>query len=233
MKCIVIDDEGLSREILTFLCAQQPNLEIKGSFSNAMDAFKYLNKEDVDLIFLDVHMPGFTGFDFLQTLGGSSQIILTTSDKESALKAFEYENIVAFLIKPIDPERFRKAVLKVEKNLTLSHKVSPISPNVISQFYINIDKRLIKLNSEEVNTIEAKGDYVLIQLDDKEYRVHTTLSKIKTKLPTEFFFQVHRSFIINLSKIIDIQDNTVLIQKFVIPISRSRRPELMDKLNLV
>ncbi|PZX60424.1 LytTR family two component transcriptional regulator [Algoriphagus ratkowskyi] len=233
MNCIVVDDESVSREILTFLCNQEPNLEVVGAFNNAMDAFIFLNKEQVDLIFLDIHMPGFSGFDFIQTLKSSSQIILTTSDKESALKAFEYDNIVAFLIKPIDPERFKKAVQKARKNLPHSHNLSPNIPNVSSQFYINIDKRLIKLNSEEVNMIEAKGDYILIHLDNTEYRVHTTLSKIKSKLPHKSFFQVHRSYIINLSKIIDIQDNTILIQKFVIPISRSRRPELMKKLNLV
>ncbi len=233
MNCIVVDDESVSREILTFLCTQEPNLEVAGTFTNAMDAFRFLNKEQVDLIFLDIHMPGFSGFDFLQTLKGSSQIILTTSDKESALKAFEYENIVAFLIKPIDPNRFKKAILKVEKILSIPSVETSTNSKGTSQFYINIDKRLIKLNSEDVNMIEAKGDYVLIHLDDKEYRVHTTLSKIKTKLPAEFFFQVHRSYIINLSKIIDIQDNTILIQKFVIPISRSRRAELMNKLNLI
>ncbi|TXE12501.1 LytR/AlgR family response regulator transcription factor [Algoriphagus aquimarinus] len=233
MNCIVVDDESVSREILAFLCSQEPNLEVVGTFTNAMDAFIFLNKEQVDLIFLDIHMPGFSGFDFLQTLKGSSQIILTTSDKESALKAFEYENIVAFLIKPIDPNRFKKAILKVEKILNIPSVETSTYSKGISQFYINIDKRLIKLNSEDVNMIEAKGDYVLIHLDDKEYRVHTTLSKIKTKLPSEFFFQVHRSYIINLSKIIDIQDNTILIQKFVIPISRSRRAELMNKLNLI
>ncbi|SFB55293.1 LytR/AlgR family response regulator transcription factor [Algoriphagus aquimarinus] len=233
MNCIVVDDESVSREILTFLCNQEPNLEVVGAFNNAMDAFIFLNKEQVDLIFLDVHMPGFSGFDFLQTLKSSSQIILTTSDKESALKAFDYENIAAFLIKPIDPDRFKKAILKVEKILSISPSETITNSKGTSQFYINIDKRLIKLNSKDVNMIEAKGDYVLIHLEDKEYRVHTTLSKIKAKLPTEFFFQVHRSYIINLSKIIDIQDNTILIQKFVIPISRSRRSELMNKLNLI
>ena len=237
MNCIVIDDESVSREILTFLCEKESDLMVKGSFSNAMDAFRFLNREQVDLIFLDVHMPGFSGFDFIQTLKKPPHIILTTSDHNSAIHAFEYDSIVDFLIKPIDPVRLKKAIQKVFKLNASVSKTTPQSEprkgNTPNQFYINIDKRLIKLNANEVNLIEAQGDYVLIKMDDKEYKVHSTLSKIFEKIASDSFFQVHRSYIINLHKIIDIQDNTILIQKSVIPISRSKRAELMGKLNLI
>ncbi len=236
MNCIIIDDESVSREILTFLCEKEPGLEVTGSFSNALDAFRFLNKAQVDLIFLDIHMPGFSGFDFIQTLKKPPHIILTTSDQNSAIHAFEYESIIDFLSKPIDPDRLKKAIKKVFK---LNKSAGTTAPQLESdkidgnQFYINIDKRLIKLNANDVNLIEAKGDYAIIKLDNQEYKVHSTLSKIMEKIPSDSFFQVHRSFIINLHKIIDIQDNTILIQKSVIPISRSRRAELMSKLNLI
>lgn len=236
MKCIIIDDESVSREILTFLCEKEPNLKVTGSFSNALDAFRFLNKEQVDLIFLDIHMPGFSGFDFVQTLKNPPYIILTTSDHNSAIHAFEYESIIDFLSKPIDPDRLKKAIQKVVNLNNSRGKTLPqleSSKGDSNQFYINIDKRLIKLNTNEVNLIEAQGDYALIKLDNQEYKVHSTLSKIYEKIKSDSFFQVHRSYIINLHKIIDIQDNTVLIQKSVIPISRSRRAELMSKLNLI
>lgn len=237
MKCIIIDDESVSREILNFLCEREADVEVVGSFSNAMDAFLYLNKEKVDLIFLDIHMPGFTGFDFIQTLKNPPYVILISSDQDSAIKAFEYDSIVDFLTKPINQERFKKAILKVAKLATskdLQKKETSSSKKIDHQFFINIDKRLIKLNSDDVDLIEAQGDYAIIKLENQEYRVHTSLSKIKEKLiPKESFFQVHRSFIINLKKIIDIQDNTVLIHKSVVPISRSKRAELMGKLNLI
>lgn len=236
MNCIIIDDESVSREILTFLCEKEPNLEVIGSFSNAMDAFRFLNKEQVDLIFLDIHMPGFSGFDFIQTLKKPPHIILTTSDQNSAIHAFEYESIIDFLSKPIDPVRLKKAIKKAFKlHNSVANTATQSAPDKLggNQFYINIDKRLIKLNAKDVNLIEAKGDYAIIKLDTQEYKVHSTLTKIMAKIPSDSFFQVHRSFIINLHKIIDIQDNTILIQKSVIPISRSRRTELMNKLNLI
>lgn len=236
MNCIIIDDESVSREILTFLCEKEPDLEVTGSFSNAMDAFRFLNKEEVDLIFLDIHMPGFSGFDFIQTLKKPPHIILTTSDHNSAIHAFEYESIIDFLSKPIDPVRLKRAinkVFKLHKSEVKAVSRSESEKGDKNQFYINIDKRLIKLNANEVNLIEAQGDYAIIKMDDKDYKVHSTLSKIYEKMPSDSFFQVHRSYIINLHKIIDIQDNTILIQKSVIPISRSRRAELMSKLNLI
>jgi DNA-binding LytR/AlgR family response regulator len=235
MNCLIVDDESVSREILTFLCENEPDLNLVSSFSNAMDAFRFLNKEEVDLIFLDVHMPDFTGFEFVQTLKNPPLIIITTSDKESALQAFEFESIIDFLKKPIDPERFKKSVQKCKKIIRENSKLKETSLTSKSseQFYINIDKRLVKINANEVNIVEAKGDYINIMTEKESFRVHTSLSKILEKLPPEIFFKVHRSFIINLNKIIDIQDNTILIQKSVIPISRSKRSELLKRLNLI
>ncbi len=234
MDCIIIDDERVSREILTFLCSKETNWEVSGSFSNAMEALLFLNKEKVDLIFLDVHMPDFSGFDFVQTLKDPPYIILTTSDRDSAIKAFDYDSIIGYLSKPIDQNLFSKALKKVEKLLKPTRPSSaPKEKSDKNQFYINVDKRLIKLNASEVNLIEAKGDYVLIKLDNEEHKVHTTLKKISEKLSSDLFFQVHRSYIINLKKIIDIQDNTILIQKSVIPISRSKRSEFLSRLNLI
>jgi len=236
MTCIIVDDENVSREILNFLCEKEPGLEVVGNFSNAMDAFRFLNQEEVDLIFLDIHMPGFTGFDFVQTLKNAPYIILTSSDQNSAVKAFEFESIVDFLSKPLNHDRFRKSIQKVEKLMKSKSSSSASIQNrlaSVNQFFINIDKRLIKLNAEDVNLIEAQGDYSFIKLENKDYKVHSSLSKIREKLPSDTFFQVHRSYIINLKKIIDIQDNTVLIHKSVIPISRSKRAELMGKLNLI
>lgn len=237
MNCLIVDDESVSREILIFLCERETDLNLVSSFSNAMDAFRFLNKEDVDLIFLDIHMPDFTGFDFIQTLKNPPLIIITTSDQDSAFKAFEFESIIDFLSKPIDADRFKKSVQKAKKILTESKKSSSqtasATPNTLPHFFINIDKRLIKINAHEVNFIEAKGDYIDIFTEKENFHVHTTLSKIFEKLPLDTFFRVHRSYIINLEKIIDIQDNTILIQKSVIPISRSKRTDLMNRINLI
>ncbi|GGB79290.1 DNA-binding response regulator [Flavobacterium suaedae] len=238
MNCIIIDDEGMARAIIAQMAGAEENLNVTEEFSNAIDAIKYLNQngEGVDLIFLDIHMPGFTGFDFIQTIKNPPAVILVTSDKNFAIEAFEYDCIVDYLVKPITEERFKKAVSKARNK-----KVVPVPQSTTdtkeqhvdtpTEFYVNIDRRLIKIDIPTVNLIEAKGDYILIKTENKNYTVHSTLKKIEEKLPDSLFLKVHRTYIINLKKIIDIEDNSVLIGKDVIPVSRANRPELMKRLN--
>ncbi|GGX24177.1 LytR/AlgR family response regulator transcription factor [Aquimarina muelleri] len=235
MNCIIIDDEETARVILQQLCSQVDSLNVIQDFPNAIQAIKFLNKEQVDLIFLDIHMPDFTGFDFIDTLKNPPKVILTTSDKNFALEAFEYDCIIDYIIKPITIPRFLKAIQKAENATIVSKKEeTPIdTPTKEKELYINIDRRLIKINILTINLIEAKGDYILIKTEQQNYTVHSTLKKIEEKLPEDFFLKVHRSYIINIQKIIDIEDNSVLIAKDVVPVSRSNRPELMKRLNML
>ena len=235
MNCILVDDEEVSRVILRKLCSVSEDLDLIDEFSNAPDAIKFLNKNDIDLIFLDIHMPGFTGFDFIQTLKSPPRTILTTSDKNFALAAFEYDCIVDYLVKPISLARFGKAVDRARSFFPLkpAKTVTPQKEETSDSFYINLDRRLVKIEISSVNLIEAQGDYILINTLQKIYKVHATLKNMTEKLPGDVFFNVHRSYIINLSRIIDIEDNSVLIGENVIPISRSKKPELMRRLNLL
>lgn len=236
MNCIIIDDEATARAIVAHHCSKVADLDVIEEFDNAIDGLKFLNQQNIDVVFLDIHMPGFSGVDFVQTLKNSPKIVLTTSDTEFAIEAYEYEAIVDYLVKPITDERFEKSIQKIKNSFakTPTQKVAADSSSEIGDdLYINIDRRLIKLHFNEILVIEAKGDYIDIKTQTKEYHVHTTLKKIKEKLPEKMFLQIHRSFIINFSKIIDIEDNSVLIEKKVIPVSRSSRPELMRRLNLL
>jgi DNA-binding LytR/AlgR family response regulator len=234
MTCIFIDDEATARIILEKLCANVTNLDVIDQFSNAIDAIKFLNKNEIDLIFLDIHMPGFNGFDFIQTIKNSPKIILTTSDRNFAIEAFEYESIVDYLVKPVSQERFNKAVAKaVLTNVPILKHTMSEKLNESEDFYINIDKRLIKINFDSIELIKAKGDYIELITDSETFTVHTTLKKIISKLPESNFLKVHRSYVINTSKIVDFQDNSVLISKHVIPVSRSNRPVLLQKINLL
>ncbi|MEO0526274.1 MAG: LytTR family DNA-binding domain-containing protein, partial [Bacteroidota bacterium] len=162
--------------------------------------------------------------------------VLITSDKNFAIEAYEYEAIVDYLVKPLTPERFEKSLQKVKNALVKQPVISDMESNgstVEEELYINIDRRLIKLKFREIQLIQAQGDYIDVKTETKTYRVHSTLKKIKEKLPENVFLQIHRSFIINFTKIIDIEDNSVLIERNVVPISRSNRPELMRRLNLL
>jgi len=238
MNCIIIDDEATARAIIAQLCTHIPNLNILEDFPNAMQAIKYLNQNEVELIFLDIHMPDFTGFDFIQAIKNPPKIILTTSDPKFAIEAFEYECIVDYLVKPIVLPRFEKAIQKAlvsvskpKDNLEISLEKKEINSG--NDLYVNIDRRLIKIDIPSIYLVEAKGDYIQVKTEGNNYTVHSTLKKIEDKLPKNLFLKVHRSYIINIQKIIDIEDNSVLIKKDVIPVSRSNRPELMKRLNLL
>jgi two-component system response regulator LytT len=235
MNCIIIDDEELARAIMTEMVSRCPELKLIQEFPNAIQAIKFLNTNEVDLIFLDIHMPDFTGFDFIQSLKNPPKVILVTSDKNFAFEAFEYECIVDYLVKPITEDRFQKAIQKANSYKITSKptEIKPTGEDNINEFYINIDRRLIKIEMATVNIVEAKGDYIHIKTESKNYVVHSTLKKIEDKLPKDLFLKVHRSFIINTKKIIDIEGNSVLIAKDVIPVSRANRPELMKRLNLL
>ncbi|PQB06597.1 DNA-binding response regulator [Polaribacter filamentus] len=234
MNCIIIDDEKMARVIVRTLCNQIESLNILQEFTNAIEAIKFLNENRVDLIFLDIHMPNFTGLDFIKTLKDPPKIIFTTSDPKFAIEAFEYDFIVDYLLKPIELHRFEKAVLKAEKlQLSKAKTISTKGYKVKNDFYVNIDRRLIKIDLSSIYLIEAKGDYINIKTEGKNYVVHSTLKKIEEKLPDSLFLKVHRSYIINVKKIIDIEDNSVLIKNDVVPVSRSNRPELMKRLDLL
>jgi len=239
MKCLIIDDDATARLIINQFCSNHSKLDVVEEFPSAIEAMKYLNQEEVDLIFLDIHMPNFNGFDFIQTLKNPPRIILTTSDTNFAIEAFEYDCVVDYLVKPIELSRFEKAIAKAEKVATSNGKSTTTSPSKtkkedsVNDLYVNIDRRLIKIDIPSIYLIEAKGDYILIKTDEKNYTVHSTMKKIEDKLPDHSFLKIHRSFIINTKQIIDIEDNSVLIKKDVIPVSRSNRPELMKRLNLL
>ena len=201
MNCIIIDDEEISRVIIAQMISGHKDLNLVQEFSNALQAIKYLNQNDVDYIFLDIHMPDFSGFDFIQSLKNPPKVILITSDKNYAIEAFEYECIVDYLVKPIIEERFYKAIIKAKASKTVTNSSinasNLVSEDNANEFYINIDRKLIKIEFNSVTVIEAKGDYILIKTDTKNYVVHSTLKKIEVKLPKDLFLRVHRSYIIN------------------------------------
>lgn len=230
MKSIIIDDDPAARLIVSQLCSQIDEISVEEEFSNAIDAIKFLHTNTVDVIFLDIHMPALSGLDFIRTLQNPPQIILTTSDKNFALEAFEFKTVVDYLIKPIEKSRFRKAIdklliLRGEEPIKKEKKELP------AELFVNVNKRLIKLKYNDINFINSKKDYIEINTNDNSYLVLSSLKKIKSKLPEDVFLQVHRSYIINLSKIIDIQDNSVLIGTDLIPVSKSFKKDLMETLN--
>jgi two-component system response regulator LytT len=243
MNCIIIEDDIFYIEFLQNYC-KKLNIEVKAVYQNSVIALQEINKlSDCDVIFLDIHMPDISGFDILKNKP-SAQVVILSADDKNAIKAFDY-NVVDYLQKPFEFERFIRAINRVKERLELKQsvaaipsnietKVEPINKITSNTIYVNINKKLIKLNIDEINIIEAKGDYVLIKLDNSDNLiVHSTLKRIKEKLPQDTFTQVHRSFIVNLKKIVDIEESTIVVNRDVVPISKSNRAPLMEKLDII
>ena len=235
MNCIIIDDEELSREIIALIISRNKNLKLVGSYSNAIDAIKFINNTEkkIDLVFLDIHMPTFSGIDFIQTVKKQFQIVLITFDEKFGSEAFNYDYVTDYLIKPITEERFDRAIERVENRIKILPNIISESGETVKDIYINIDKRLIKIEIKNIIYIKANGDYIFIKTDKENFTVHTTLKKIDEKLPKTLFIKAHRSYIINKEKIIDIKDYTVMLGKDIIPIGKKHREELLRSLNLL
>ncbi|MBD0832737.1 LytR/AlgR family response regulator transcription factor [Aestuariibaculum sediminum] len=239
MNAIIIDDELTFVAILKKLCDEIPDLNIVATFENATEAIKYLNKQEVDLIFLDMHLPDFTGFEFIQTLKNQPKIIVISSDSKLAITAFEYECIVDYIEKPVKLSRLKKSIEKLEKSFNdedfeadAGDFVDDVE-DVENTLFININKKLIKIDIQNINIVVAKGDYIYIKTEDKNHIVHASMKKILDKLPNSTFMKVHRSYIINLKKIDEIEENVIYIGKNVIPLSKLVKPQLISRLNIL
>lgn len=228
LTCIIVEDELMARRSLQRLCEQYNSLEVLATFDNATDALAFLAEQSVDLIWLDVEMPGLSGLDLLEQLPSIPYVVLTTSKTEYAYDAFQYQ-VTDYLKKPISMPRFKIAV---EKVLEL-HARSKSGPTAAQkEIYIKTDGRYIRLPFDSISYIENTGDYVKIHTSKQTHIVYSTMKYLEEKLGVQFL-RVHRSYIVHLDKIVDIEENTLVISNKVIPISRANKPELMNRLNLL
>lgn len=234
-KCLIIDDDTSARAIVNKLCVNTKDFEIVEEFSNPTEAINFLeNDQKVDVVFLDIHMKPFSGFDFITYLKNPPPIVFTTFDKSLALNAYELDCVVDYLVKPIKPERFQKTVTKLNRNpIKTSHASLIATSSTDDYLYVSVDKKLVKIKISDIHFIEADGDYIKIKTEDKNHIVHATLKRIEEKLPEYAFLRVHRSYIVNTSKIIDIENNSLLIKQDVIPISKPNKRKLIKRLNLL
>lgn len=227
LKCIIVEDEIMARKSLQRLCEQHDSLLLIAAFENAEDALAFLATEEVDLIWLDVEMPGLSGFGLLENLTSMPQVIMTTTKTEYAFNAYQYQ-VTDYLQKPITLPRFKVAV---EKVLELNSRKTAVSPER-QEIYVKIEGRYIRLPYADITFVENVGDYVKIFTTKNSYVVHTTMKYLEEKLGNQFL-RVHRSFIVHLDKIVDIEENNLVIGNKVIPISRANKSELMTRLNML
>ncbi len=229
LSCLAIDDESLARKMLVDNIRQVPFLELVGTCKNAFEALEALQAQPVDLLFLDIQMPGMLGTRFLETLPEKPMVIFVTAYSNYAVESYDLD-VVDYLMKPVPLERFVKAAHKALdiklKNISVPMQ-RPVETS--SFFFVNVEYSLVKITVAEITHIEGMKDYVKIYLDGVNRPVLTksTLKGIEEKLPTQDFMRVHKSFIVNLNRIESIRNREIKVGSWEIPVGESNLEALM------
>ncbi|MFV5684146.1 LytR/AlgR family response regulator transcription factor [Flavobacterium sp. GB2R13] len=237
MKCVIIDDEPLAVDLLKEFVSKVDSLELVNTFTNAIDAISIINQSNVDLIFLDIEMPHFSGIDFINAIEKKPLIIFTTAYSNYAVEGFNL-GAVDYLVKPIPFHRFLKSVLRAQQ--IFNPQNLPVSNNLISTpeieqdfMFVRAEYENVKLNFSDILFIEGLKDYVKIYTTDNKYTLTLiSLMKLENLLSSKGFARIHRSYIINIKHVKSIQKNKVIIAEKRIPISESYKSSFFEKINL-
>lgn len=225
MNCIIVDDEPLAREAIQMLVEQTDDLDLLGSFNSPDAASNFIAKKTVDLIFLDIQMPGINGIEFAKTIPKETFVIFTTAFSEFATDSYEVDAI-DYLIKPVKLERFRKAVEKAQTYFKL-FKADYIKNNIenISEdyFFVKADRKIFKIHFSDILFIEGLKDYVVVHTENQKVITALNIKTIHDQLPKKWFVRVSKSYVVNAQKIDSVDNNTVYIGKSEIPIGNIYR----------
>jgi len=227
MNCLIVDDDQITREFISEYVRRTDFLEDIKTCSNAIDAVNTLEKEEIDLLFLDIEMPEMSGLELLKTLAHPVPTILITSRKDYALESYEY-GVIDYLVKPVDYGRFFKAVKKVQE-MNLRNAVTRSSDDYV---FVKVNNQLIKIKLDDILYIEALADYVLIHMTDQQHIVLMTMKSIAQRLP-ENFARIHRSYIVNCNHIDSIEDSSVMINKKHLTISNTYKNAFLNHLKML
>lgn len=227
MKCVILDDEPLAVELITSYINDTENLHLVFSSTNAYEAIQYMQKNEVDIIFLDMQMPELTGIQVLKIIGTGYKVIFTTAYTDYALDGYEY-NITDYLLKPISFERFTKAIEKINQN-----NVSTQQKNIVAEdnfIFIKSDSKMIKINLTDILFIEGLKDYLSIQTSTEKLITLQNLKTFEQHLNPQQFMRVHKSYIVSLNKIDTIERNRIFIGEHVIPVGDTYRDAFLKRI---
>jgi two-component system LytT family response regulator len=231
MNCLIVDDHVIARSTVSHLLQIDPSLKLIDECESAAEAYQNLAIHKIDLLLLDIEMPGISGIELVKGLSEKRPLIIfISSKKDYAVTAFDL-NVVDFITKPITPDRFLKAINKAKEIYSLS---SLVLGNHQDDFVFIRDSGVIRrIKLDEINYLEAKGDYVKIYSDEKIYSIHSSLKSIEDKLPGNIFIRVHRSFIINVGKIDTLEGSTLVIHQNFVPVSDAYKAVLNKRMQIL
>jgi DNA-binding LytR/AlgR family response regulator len=228
LRCIAVDDEPLALDLLEDNISKLPYLQLTARCSNAFEAITVLQEQPVDLIFLDIQMPGLTGLQFIHSMAEKPMIILVTAYEKYALEGFNLD-VVDYLVKPVSMDRFIKACNKARELFQLRIRDKETgSPVHADYFFVNVDYSLLKVNTEDITWIEGLRDYIKIHLKSSSRPVITRMSMkaIEEQLPSSRFIRIHKSYILSIKGITAIRKNSVFIGELELPVGESYRDAL-------
>lgn len=228
-NCLIVDDEPIARSIIETYCGHLPYLQVAGSCENAIAAKMFLQQKNIDILFLDINMPVMDGISFLKTLKTPPQVIFTTAYKEFAVDAFDLA-AVDYLLKPFSFDRFLISVDKAVEKLTTREAPVVHRGDEENFIFIKTDGRIYKILHDDLLFAEAAGNYTRLVTMQNIFTPSMTFSSVEEALPGSLFLRVHRSFIINKSKIGHIEGNRVFIGKHEIPIGSNYKESFLKEI---
>lgn len=232
IKCVIADDEQLARQLLKSYIDQLPQMELVTMCKNAVEVLSVLQESKVDLLLLDIQMPDLTGIDLLKTIQHPPMVIFTTAYKEYALEGYEL-NVADYMLKPIAFDRFVRGVNKVQelinlKNTEPGNGAAPARDEAKSYISIKADHKIYKVNFSDILYIEGMREYVAFHTNNQKILTLESLKKLEETLPSDLFIRVHKSFIINKSKILSLSGNQIEMKEVNIPIGKSYKKEVLS-----
>ena len=231
MNCLIVDDNKIARTTIRQLASRVNDIVIMGECANAIDAYNFLQEQPVDLILLDIEMPGMTGLELTKHLVNKRPLIIfTTSKKEYAVEAFEL-NVADYIVKPITPARFLQAIDKARE--ILESNVEEIRVEETEFIFFRDSNIVRRLKLDDILFAEAMGDYVKLHTTQKFFAIHNTLKAVEERLPASQFLRVHRSYIVALNKIDTMQDGILMVNGKSLPVADAYRAILNKLMNIL
>jgi DNA-binding LytR/AlgR family response regulator len=228
IRCLIIDDEPPARALMASYLSQLERFEVTAQFASAVEAFGYLQVNDVDLLLLDIQMPNMTGIELIKTLRLPPRIILTTAFRDFAVESFELD-VLDYLVKPISFERFMKAISKYYQYSLITSVEEPNS-NAFDKAYIflKVDREQVKVMLREIIYIEGVKDYLKVVTEKKSYIVYHRMTSMEEKLPGKRFVRIHKSFIVSIDKIVSFHNESLNVGMKELPIGRTYKKLFLE-----
>jgi len=227
IKCIIVEDETLAQEVIKNHLQQVDRFELLGTYRTAPEAMHALDTLDVDVMFLDIRLPGMSGLQFLQSLANPPLVVLTTAYSEYALEGYEF-NVVDYLLKPISFDRFQKTINKIVDGKLLPQSTPEPEKQSGDHFFVKSNSKFFRINFSTISYIEGMKDYLKIHTTENTLITHQTMTEMEKMLPPGKFLRVHKSYIVAISHIRAIYGDSIEVDAITIPIGISFKDKVME-----